>query len=111
MNQPVDKRQVTFPVSGAVYANVDRMAKAAGMATGTYVATLFQAAYAARCKVTGDVALDAAVERVVLLHGTKEYDTDEIARNVGLSESAVIKIIDAWRAEAFGRSLPVKGAA
>lgn len=94
--------QITFFVSAAQRDNLDRMAKVANVSRAAYAALLFNAAYSARCKAVGDLDLDAAVSRIVLLHGTKDFDTAAIAGVVGLKEATIAKILGAWRKEMRG---------
>ena len=67
MTAPVGKKYLNVAVNAKVYDRVQALAKAAGMPAGTFATLLFEAAYAARCGETGDVALDTAVSRVALL--------------------------------------------
>lgn len=60
----IPKSQITFTVDGLVYTGLSRMAKTANVATGRMALRLFEAAYSARCKPTGDVALDAEVAKI-----------------------------------------------
>ena len=96
--------QLHLKVPAKVYARLQSMAEKAGVSRPAYAEQLLLAAYTARCQVTGDRDLDAAVSRVVLMAGLRDYDTAEIAATVGLSEATVVRIRDAWRAEISGRA-------
>ena len=94
-----EMRQINISVPAVVHGQMAKMAAGAKMGVGPYAAQLFMAAYSARVKPpTGDRDLDAAVGRVAVLYAEKP-NTADIADLVGISEPAVIRIIDAWRAE------------
>ncbi len=98
-----EARQINISVPEVVHARVAKMAVGAKMGVGPYAAQLFLAAYSARVKPPiGDRDLDASVARVAILWAEKR-DTAEIAGAVGLSEATVVRILDAWRAEASMR--------
>lgn len=100
-----ERRQINIQVSQRMYDNLGKMAGARGYRTATGMATvLLEAAYLARVsdEPTGDVDLDAAVARAVLLNETGAA-LGTIAAAVGLSEAAVERIVDAWRKETKGR--------
>jgi Skp family chaperone for outer membrane proteins len=59
--QPVAMRGLSISVPEPQYARLVEMARKAGRTPAAYAADLFQAAYSARAKPTGDAALDAAV--------------------------------------------------
>lgn len=94
-----ERRQIGISVSPKVYERIHQMAKSAGMTGTAYANLLFDAAYSARCKPTGDLDLDAAVARVVVLWGANRFDAPAIAAHVGLSETTVTRIIDGWKSE------------
>ncbi len=98
MTAPVGKKYLNVAVNAKVYDRVQALAKAAGMPAGTFATLLFEAAYAARCGETGDVALDTAVSRVALLFGTG-FDVTSICQATGLSAGFVERTTEAWRAE------------
>lgn len=92
-------RQLTFSVDDKVYQRLTDMARQRDMSTGPYAKVLFEAAYAARHRQSGDPDLDARVGLAVVLLGAKQ-DSATIAKAIGLSEPTVLKIIDAWKREA-----------
>ena len=102
MNRPIRKVRVTVTMPEKQYDRLTAMAKTAGCLPSEMAATLFQAAYEARFKETGDVDLDNAVARVGLLFGS-QFDLGSIASTVGISEAIAARIIDAWRNEMKGR--------
>lgn len=97
---------VTLTISDKVKTNLARTAQARGMSTTGFAIILFEAAYAARATPggTGDVDLDAAVARSVILFANG-LDTSAIAPAVGLSEATIVRILDAWRSEVKGALL------
>ena len=104
MSAKAGHRQIAITVPVRVYDRVEAFARKAGQTTTGYTTLLFNAAYAARFAPTGDLDLDAAVGRVVVLWGVETANTAEIARHVGLSEATVVNILEAWRAEISGRA-------
>lgn len=62
--QPVAMRGLSISVPEPQYARLVDMARKAGRTPTAYACDLFQAAYSARCKPTGDAALDAAVSQL-----------------------------------------------
>lgn len=58
---PITTVSIPIEVSSVVAANLTKMAAARSQTRGRYATDLFLAAYAARCKPTGDAELDAAV--------------------------------------------------
>lgn len=107
MSRPAEKRQVTLMVSGTVHTKLQALANTAGMSLTAYTTLLFEAAYAARCKETGDIDLDTAVSRVALLFGS-EFDIASIRQATGLSETFVGRTIGAWQDEMLRGSTPMQ---
>lgn len=101
MTLSAQQRQINMSVPARVHQKLAEMAKSAGQSTSGYATTLFMAAYTARCKETGDRDLDDAVGRVILLWGT-DFSIGAIAHHVGLSETTVRRILNAWRDEMIG---------
>jgi len=83
------KSQITFTVEAAVYTGLSRLAKAANVATGRMALMLFEAAYSARHKPTGDADLDAAVARMCAPVATSEGDEVLRAKITELSAKLV----------------------
>ena len=102
-----NKRQITLMVGDKVHEQATKLAKTAGMSLTAYVTLLFEAAYAARCKETGDIDLDTAVSRVALLFGS-EFDIAGIRQATGLSEVFVGRTISAWQKEMRQAPLPMQ---
>ena len=96
--------KITISIPGRAHDNLVDMARAASMPTVKYAELLFGAAYAARCGATGDRDLDAAVSRVALLFGARDFDTLDIAQRVGMSEAFVDRTISRWRDEVRGHA-------
>lgn len=93
--------QINITVSPVVHQKLAAMAKEAGAPVSTYARMLFDAAYAARHKPTGDAALDASVARILLLH-RHGVPPAVIAEVVELPPGLVSLTIDAWRKELTG---------
>lgn len=91
-------RQVNFNVDDRVYATLEKHGAKHGYKPTLYAKMLFEAAFASRCGVSVDADLDDQVAAAIVLHGAKR-DSATIATAVRLSESTVIRIIDAWRRE------------
>jgi len=64
MNVPLQKRQIGCSIPVAVYAGIAAMGKAIGIEATPMAERLLMAAYTARCKSTGDGALDAAAAAI-----------------------------------------------
>lgn len=92
------RKQINMSVDPRVHAKLQILANGAGMSLTSYATLLLEAAYAARCGETGDIALDTAVGRVALLFGTR-LDVDSIRQATGLSETFVSRTVEAWQAE------------
>lgn len=92
--RPLATRQLNIDVPMKTYEAIERFAKAKGISTRAYSKALFDAAFAARCGVTGDRDLDAVVAGTLLLHG--KLDSSEIAATLGTTEATVEKIRRAW---------------
>lgn len=92
------RRQINFDVDERVYATLEKHAAKHGYRATAYAKMLFEAAFASRCGVSVDAALDDQVAAAIVLHGARQ-DTATIAKAVRLSEPTVIRIIAAWRRE------------
>lgn len=90
------RRHITLSVPQVVFDRLGEMAKAVGMSRADYAQMLFDAAYATRCKDTGDVELEAACSAVVLLWGNG-FDTHKIALALKLDEPVVQRMLDCFR--------------
>jgi hypothetical protein len=99
-------RQITFSVDDRVFAKLTQLARERGYATGTYTKMLFEAAYASHVGVQDNPEIDTQIGAAIVLHGAKENSAD-IAKAVRLTESSVIKIIDAWRQERLSKGSSV----
>lgn len=101
------RRQINLSVDPKVHDRVAKLAAAAGMSTSGYATMLFEAAYSARCKETGDVDLATADSRVALLFGTG-FDIPAIRQATGLGDTFVGRTISAWQAEMRRGPAPAK---
>ncbi len=98
-------KTITLSMPALMHERLSVMARAADVKVGVYAQALFNAAYAARCNTTGDVDLDTAVARLVILAASGDYDTADLAVASGLSEPTVQRMLDTWRGEVFGRAV------
>lgn len=90
-----ERRQINIPVDGRVYERLAEHAKKASMPVGTYARMLFDAAYAARCRETGDFDLDATVAGALILSGAG-LDVGVVARALRIEEPVVRRILKVW---------------
>jgi hypothetical protein len=91
-------RQVNFQVEDRVYVKLLELGQEQRLTATAYAKVLFEAAYSARWHKSGDIELEAKVGCALVLHAARR-DTTEIAQALGLSESTVVRIIDAYRTE------------
>jgi hypothetical protein len=114
----IEKRLVELRLPSAQYARLVKMARAAGRTPAAYAGDLFQAAYSARCKPTGDAALDAAVARL----GTEEAASGpalemlqaELARSraeLARADARIAEMADEIEALSVGAAVSVDAAA
>lgn len=87
-----DRRQVNINVSAKVHSRCVEEAAKRNTSVSGYVSMLFDAAYAASVKETGDRTLDATVAASLILYGAG-MDTEAIARALKISEATVERII------------------
>ena len=87
---------ISFDISDKVAAQLSEHAKKHGYSRTAYAQMLFDAAYAARFGFHDDRDLKSKVELVLVLHAAR-LDSQVIAQAVGLSESTVERIKNAWR--------------
>lgn len=90
-----ETRQINIKVSERVFAQLQKAGETAGMSATAYGKVLFDAAYSARCKPTGDLDLDAQVSAALILHGSG-MDFETISRALHCSEERVERIVGAW---------------
>jgi len=86
MNAPFPQREIRLSVSAALYSGLGKMAKASGLSASAMAERLFMAAYTARCKPTGDKALDDAVAAI----GAAQSGEEERLRNLLAARDATI---------------------
>ena len=95
------KKQLNFHVDERVHKNLSKLAAKEGVSVTRYAQMLFEAAYSNKCEIYEDDSLATRIKRVMLLHGAGEKIA-EIAKQIGLSKSAVEQILLAWETEMRG---------
>ena len=94
-------RQILVTVSPKLHESLSKKAAEAKMSVTAYSTLLFQAAASERVKPGSAPDLHIAIGRVVVLWGNSTLDTTQIGMLVGLSEATVVRIVEAWKAEAL----------
>ncbi|CUA90873.1 hypothetical protein IMF23_00140 [Chelatococcus daeguensis] len=92
----IERRQITITVSRIMYDRLGEMAKEAGLSRTAYAERLFEAAYTARCKETGDLQLDRMCAAVALLWA-KDWNTAEIGLALKVDETTVLRMLETFR--------------
>jgi sirohydrochlorin ferrochelatase len=95
-------------VTPRVKATLDAQAQARGYATSAWAGMLLDAGFAAvvardKGQSHTDADLDAIVGATLLLTTRKEWDTTAIAKQLGIPESTVERILDGWRSYRRGK--------
>ena len=92
--RPIDRKDICISVSALIYDRIGEMALEAGISRSGYASRLLEAAYAARCRPTGDRDLDSAVARVAVLWARasipRTSQTSSDCRNRPSSKSSML---------------------
>lgn len=93
---------ITIQISEKAKATLDRQARERGVATSLHAGQMFDMGFAAFCAreksmPVSDGDLDAIVGGTLLLWQAEKWSTAEIAKAMGVPETTVIRIRDAWK--------------
>jgi hypothetical protein len=107
----IEKRLVELRLPSAQYARLVEMARAAGRTPAAYAGDLFQAAYSARCKPTGDAALDAAVARLSTEEAASGPAIEMLQAELARADARIAEMADEIEALSAGAAVSVDAAA
>jgi len=100
---------MTISITDKAKLTLERQARERGLSSSVWAGQVFDLGFAAVCAreksmPVSDGDLDALVGGALLLWSRGDWNTDEIAAALGVPESTVVRILDAWKAYRRGEA-------